>query len=129
MSEPIQNLVTLLLNIVQTSPGENLDDAIEQAKSQLALNQELTSALQTDSQMLQINLGQSKSYQIEVNGHAIAYIGQHYHLDIETVLEAIRHFQMEVNPENYGNNSSVIAGIYTESSNVNKPKMKSTSCS
>ncbi len=46
-----------------------------QVKSALDQNTKLTNALQTDARMLQINLGQSKGYQVLVEGNATDYIG------------------------------------------------------
>ncbi len=75
MSDPIEALCTVLLDIAKTSPGANINDVMAQVKSTLDQNDELTNALQTDTRMLQINLGQSKGYQVLVEGNATAYIG------------------------------------------------------
>ncbi len=64
MSDPIEALCTLLLDIAKISPGANINDVMAQIKSALDRNAKLTNALQTDTRMFQINLGQSKSYQM-----------------------------------------------------------------
>jgi hypothetical protein len=60
MSDPIKTLCTVLLDIAKTSPSANINDVMAQVKSALDRNAKLTNALQTDTRMLQINLGQSK---------------------------------------------------------------------
>jgi NB-ARC domain len=89
MNDPIEALCTVLLDIVTTSPGANINDVIAQVKSALDRNVELTNALQTDTRMLQINLGQSKGYQVLVEGNATAYIGDRYELDTDAVVKAL----------------------------------------
>jgi Tfp pilus assembly protein PilF len=85
----IEALCTVLLDIATTSPGANINDVIAQVKSALDRNVELSNALQTDARMLQINLGQSKGYQVLVEGNATAYIGDQYELDTEAVIKAL----------------------------------------
>jgi hypothetical protein len=75
MSDPIETLCTVLLDIAKTSPGANINDVMAQVKTALDQDSKLTNALQTDTRMLQINLGQSKGYQVLVEGNATAYIG------------------------------------------------------
>jgi hypothetical protein len=75
MKDSIEALYTVLLNIAKTSPGDNINNVMAQVKSALDRNTKLTTALQTDTRMLQINLGQSKGYQVLVEGNATAYIG------------------------------------------------------
>jgi tetratricopeptide (TPR) repeat protein len=89
MSDPIESLCTVLLDIAKTSPGSNINDVMAQVKSALDRNGELTTALQTDARMLQINLGQSKGYQVLVEGNATAYIGDRYEFDAEAVIQAL----------------------------------------
>jgi tetratricopeptide (TPR) repeat protein len=89
MSDPIETLCTVLLDIAKTSPGANTNDVIAQVKSALDRNTKLTNALQTDTRMLQINLGQSKGYQVLVEGNATAYIGDRYELDTDAVIKAL----------------------------------------
>jgi tetratricopeptide (TPR) repeat protein len=89
MSDPIEALCTVLLNIAKTSPSANINDVMAQVKSALDRNTKLTNALQTDTQMLQINLGQSKGYQVLVEGNATAYIGDRYELDTDAVIKAL----------------------------------------
>ncbi len=74
-SGAIEALYTVLLDIAKTSPGANINDVMAQVKSALDRNTKLTSALQTDTRVLQINLGQSKGYQVLVESNATAYIG------------------------------------------------------
>jgi hypothetical protein len=73
-SGAIEALCTVLLDIAKTSPSANINDVMAQVKSALDRNTKLTNALQTDTRMLQINLGQSKGYQVLVEGNATAYI-------------------------------------------------------
>jgi tetratricopeptide (TPR) repeat protein len=89
MSDLIQALCTVLLDIAKTSPGANINDVLAQVKSALDRNDELNNALQTDTRMLQINLGQSKGYQVLVEGNATAYIGDRYELDTDAVIKAL----------------------------------------
>jgi tetratricopeptide (TPR) repeat protein len=89
MSDPIETLCTVLLDIAKTSPGANINDVMAQVKSALDRNTKLTNALQTDTRMLQINLGQSKGYQVLVEGNATAYIGDRYELDTDAVIKAL----------------------------------------
>jgi tetratricopeptide (TPR) repeat protein len=89
MSDPIETLCTVLLDIAKTSPGANINDVMAQVKSALDRNAKLTNALQTDTRMLQINLGQSKGYQVLVEGNATAYIGDRYELDTDAVIKAL----------------------------------------
>jgi tetratricopeptide (TPR) repeat protein len=89
MIDPIESLCTVLLDIAKTSPGAKIDDVIAQVKTALDRNDELTNALQTDARMLQINLGQSKGYQVLVEGNATAYIGDRYELDSDAVIKAL----------------------------------------
>jgi tetratricopeptide (TPR) repeat protein len=89
MSDPIEALCTVLLDIAKTSPGANINDVMAQVKSALDRNTKLTNALQTDTRMLQINLGQSKGYQVLVEGNATAYIGDRYELDTDAVIKAL----------------------------------------
>jgi tetratricopeptide (TPR) repeat protein len=89
MNDPIETLCTVLLDIVKTSPGANINDVMAQVKSALDRNTKLTNALQTDTRMLQINLGQSKGYQVLVEGNATAYIGDRYELDTDAVIKAL----------------------------------------
>jgi tetratricopeptide (TPR) repeat protein len=89
MSDPIETLCTVLLDIAKTSPGVNINDVMAQVKSALDRNTKLTNALQTDTRMLQINLGQSKGYQVLVEGNATAYIGDRYELDTDAVIKAL----------------------------------------
>jgi tetratricopeptide (TPR) repeat protein len=89
MSDPIETLCTVLLDIAKTSPSANIDDVMAQVKSALDRNTKLTNALQTDTRMLQINLGQSKGYQVLVEGNATAYIGDRYELDTDAVIKAL----------------------------------------
>jgi tetratricopeptide (TPR) repeat protein len=89
MSDPIESLCTVLLDIAKTSPGANINDVMARVKSELDRNGELTNALQTDARMLQINLGQSKGYQVLVEGNATAYIGDRYEFDAEAVIKAL----------------------------------------
>jgi NB-ARC domain len=79
----------VLLDIAKTSPGANINDVMAQVKSALDRNTKLTNALQTDTRMLQINLGQSKGYQVLVEGNATAYIGDRYELDTDAVIKAL----------------------------------------
>jgi tetratricopeptide (TPR) repeat protein len=89
MIDPIQALCTVLLDIAKTSPSANINDVVAQVKTALDRNGELTNALQTDARMLQINLGQSKGYQVLVEGNATAYIGDRYEFDAEAVIKAL----------------------------------------
>jgi hypothetical protein len=89
MNDPIESLCTVLLDIAKTSPGANINDVMARVKSELDRNGELTNALQTDARMLQINLGQSKGYQVLVEGNATAYIGDRYEFDAEAVIKAL----------------------------------------
>jgi tetratricopeptide (TPR) repeat protein len=89
MSDPIEALCTVLLDIAKTSPSANINDVMAQVKSALDRNTKLTNALQTDTRMLQINLGQSKGYQVLVEGNATAYIGDRYELDTDAVIKAL----------------------------------------
>jgi tetratricopeptide (TPR) repeat protein len=89
MSDLIEALCTVLLDIAKTSPGANINDVMAQVKSALDRNTKLTNALQTDTRMLQINLGQSKGYQVLVEGNATAYIGDRYELDTDAVIKAL----------------------------------------
>ncbi len=89
MSDPIETLCTVLLDIAKTSPSANINDIMAQVKSALDRNTKLTNALQTDTRMLQINLGQSKGYQVLVEGNATAYIGDRYELDTDAVIKAL----------------------------------------
>jgi tetratricopeptide (TPR) repeat protein len=89
MKDPIEALCTVLLNIAKTSPGDNINNVMAQVKSALDRNTKLTTALQTDTRMLQINLGQSKGYQVLVEGNATAYIGDRYELDTDAVIKAL----------------------------------------
>jgi NB-ARC domain len=89
MSDPIKTLCTVLLDIAKTSPGANINDVMAQVKTALDRNDELTNALQTDTRMLQINLGQSKGYQVLVEGNATAYIGDRYELDTDAIIKAL----------------------------------------
>jgi NB-ARC domain len=89
MSDPIEAFCTVLLDIAKTSPSANINDVMAQVKSALDRNTKLTNALQTDTRMLQINLGQSKGYQVLVEGNATAYIGDRYELDTDAVIKAL----------------------------------------
>jgi tetratricopeptide (TPR) repeat protein len=89
MSDPIESLCSVLLDIAQTSPGANINDVMARVKSALDQNGELTNALQTDARLIQINLGQSKGYQVLVEGNATAYIGDRYEFDAEAVIKAL----------------------------------------
>jgi tetratricopeptide (TPR) repeat protein len=89
MSDPIETLCTVLLDIAKTSPGANINDVMAQVKTALDRNTKLTNALQTDTRLLQINLGQSKGYQVLVEGNATAYIGDRYELDTDAVIKAL----------------------------------------
>jgi hypothetical protein len=89
MRDPIKTLCTVLLDIAKTSPGANINDVMSQVKSALDRNTQLTNALQTDARILQINLGQSKGYQVLVECNATAYIGDRYELDTEAVIKAL----------------------------------------
>ncbi len=64
MSDPIESLCPVLF--AKTSPGANINDVMARVKSKFDRNGELTNALQTDARMIQINLGQSKGYQVLV---------------------------------------------------------------
>ncbi len=75
MSGLIEVLCTVLLDIAKTSPSANINDVMAQVKNALYRNTKLTNALQTDARILPINLGQSKGYQVLVEGNATAYIG------------------------------------------------------
>jgi tetratricopeptide (TPR) repeat protein len=88
-SGAIEALCTVLLDIAKTSPGANINDVMAHVKSALDRNTKLTNALQTDTRMLQINLGQSKGYQVLVEGNATAYIGDRYELDTDAVIKAL----------------------------------------
>jgi 5-methylcytosine-specific restriction endonuclease McrA len=88
-SGAIEALCTVLLDIAKTSPGANINDVMAQVKTALDRNTKLTNALQTDTRMLQINLGQSKGYQVLVEGNATAYIGDRYELDSEAVIKTL----------------------------------------
>jgi tetratricopeptide (TPR) repeat protein len=88
-SGAIESLCTVLLDIAKTSPSANINDVMAQVKSALDRNTKLTNALQTDTRMLQINLGQSKGYQVLVEGNATAYIGDRYELDTDAVIKAL----------------------------------------
>jgi tetratricopeptide (TPR) repeat protein len=89
MSDPIESLCTVLLDIAKTSPSANINDVMVRVKSELDRNGELTNALQTDARLIQINLGQSKGYQVLVEGNATAYIGDRYEFDAEAVIKAL----------------------------------------
>jgi hypothetical protein len=89
MSDLIESLCAVLLDIAKTAPGDNINDVMAQVKSALDRNAKLTSALQTDTRMLQINLRQSKGYQLLVEDNATAYIGDRYELDTEAVIKAL----------------------------------------
>jgi tetratricopeptide (TPR) repeat protein len=88
-SGAIEALCTVLLDIAKASPSANINDVMAQVKSALDRNTKLTNALQTDTRMLQINLGQSKGYQVLVEGNATAYIGDRYELDTDAVIKAL----------------------------------------
>jgi predicted NACHT family NTPase len=100
MIDPIEALCNVLLDIVKTSPGANINDVMERVKSELDRNGELTNALQTDARMLQINLGQAKGYQVLVEGKAILYIGDRYELDTEAVIKALGQLLDEIGTPN-----------------------------
>jgi tetratricopeptide (TPR) repeat protein len=89
MNDPIKALCTVLLDIAKTSPSANINDVMAQVKIELDRNTKLTNALQTDTRMLQINLGQSKGYQVLVEGNATAYIGDRYEIDTDAVIKAL----------------------------------------
>jgi len=89
MSDPIESLCTIFLDITRTSPGANINDVMARVKSELDRNGELTNALQTDERMSQINLGQSKGYQVIVESGGIANIGDRYGLDTDAVIRAL----------------------------------------
>ncbi len=89
MSDPIESLCIVLLDIAKTYPDTNINDVMVRVKSELDRNGELTTALQTDVRMLQINLGHSKGYQVLVEGNATAYIGDRYEFDAEAVIKAL----------------------------------------
>ncbi|WP_309729476.1 tetratricopeptide repeat protein [Chamaesiphon sp. OTE_75_metabat_556] len=89
MNDPIEALCTVLLDIAKTSPGANINDVMTRLKSELDRNGALTNAIQTDARMLQINLGQSKGYQVLVEGNATAYIGDRYEFEAEAVIKAL----------------------------------------
>lgn len=61
---------------------------VSEVLRELDQNDELTQSLQQDSRMLQINMGQSKGYQVLVEANATAYIGDQYHLDTEIFIKA-----------------------------------------
>jgi tetratricopeptide (TPR) repeat protein len=89
MIDPIESLCTVLLDIAKTCPGDNINDVMARVKSELDRNGELTNALQTDARLIQINLGQSKGYQVLVEGNATAYIGDRYEFDAEAVIKSL----------------------------------------
>jgi NB-ARC domain len=89
MSDPIRELCNVLLKIAQTSADSDLTSVVKRVQAELDRNVELTQALQADARMLQINLGQSKGYQVLVEANATAYIGDQYHFDTEKVVAAL----------------------------------------
>lgn len=89
MSDPIRQLCTILLEKAQSQTGENLSNIISEVLKELDSNAALSQSLRQDSRMLQINMGQSKGYQVLVEANATAYIGDQYHFEAEVVIKAL----------------------------------------
>jgi tetratricopeptide (TPR) repeat protein len=89
MSDPIRQLCAILLKKAQSSSGEDLSSIVADVLAELDCNAELSQSLRQDSRMLQINMGQSKGYQVLVEANATAYIGDQYHVDTEAVIKTL----------------------------------------
>lgn len=88
MSDPIYDLWNSLLQKIALADldSKNFDQAI---KYELNHNPELVSLLEKDRRLLQINLGQSKGYQVLVEAGATANISNHYHFDTELLIKTL----------------------------------------
>jgi tetratricopeptide (TPR) repeat protein len=89
MIDPIRQLCTLLLEKAQSRSGEDLSSIVSDVLAELDCNAELSQSLRQDARMLQINMGQSKGYQVLVEANATAYIGDQYQVDTEAVIKAL----------------------------------------
>jgi tetratricopeptide (TPR) repeat protein len=89
MSDPIRQLCAILLEKAQSRAGEDLSNIVADVLAELDRNTELSQSLRQNARMLQINMGQSKGYQVLVEANATAYIGDQYHVDTEAVIKVL----------------------------------------
>ena len=89
MHDPIQQLCSLLLEKAQAKSDDELTGMVSEVLRELEQNQDLSQSLRQDLRLLQINMGQSKGYQVLVETNATAYIGDQYHFDSDAVIQAL----------------------------------------
>jgi tetratricopeptide (TPR) repeat protein len=90
MTDPIAQLCQIIAKYLQTNPQIDPVQLVDVVQVELEQNLTLKTALNTDPRLIQLNLGDSRGYQIWVEAGGIANVGTHYHIDIEilkTVLD------------------------------------------
>ena len=89
MNDPIQKICDILVRMLKSDPTSSLDLITQQVQEIVKHDNELSSALERDSRMLQINQGTSRGYQVIVESNAIAYIGDQYHIDSKDIVKRL----------------------------------------
>lgn len=103
MADLITQLCELTAEILQANPQAKNLELVELVKQGIAGSSSLGEALQGDRQLIQINQGDAKGFQTQVNG-GIANIGTHLHgVDQETLKtvlrEVLEELQKSLEPE------------------------------
>ena len=91
MTDPIAQLCQIIAERLQIDLQTDSVQIVSDLEAKLDRDTELKASLYSDQRIIQINLGDARGYQIWVEEGGIANVGNHYHINVETlkaVLEA-----------------------------------------